>query len=665
MEGGKVRREGKADGGRKGKEEKEGRWTEESYRDSGTQAKEGESRTNNCHFPNTGENYNIGGGGNSGNNNYNNYRIRNRQQQSRQRATRTRQQQEGYYHPPTAQYRSSLSSHHPAGQNSSIHIRPAKQHRPPAPPRGRGEETVCSYCSRRGHTIKDCKTRAAEQRQEHLLRRVIAEVRQPTPSFPSPPPGFSNIVPQPPLWGQTPGWQWAPNLPYLNNHANQQQLRHRTDIAVVTETWLTSEVESTFGKIPGYTHWIREDRHRRQGGGVAICLKEGLQAHRLDIETPPLTEAVFLRVVMANGTGLLLCAMYRSPRQGPDPINFLTEHLDDLLTRHRCRHVLIVGDLNHHMEGAAYENLLTVQGLTDYVTFPTHERGGTLDPAITDLGEDTVTCHQLGQVGSSDHHAILIKTEVGVAREEAVSRTIWLWDRADWSSLRKDLQRTDWSAILTGCADEKARAFTERLKSLQRQHVPHRQYTSRPTDQPWFGYRCRLAAERKYSAWLRFKRNPTLRNKTLHREACRSMTATSMWAQRRWENDLRSKLCGPGVGSKTWWSLIKERQGTSHQETIPPLTRLDGTTATSSKEKADLLADIFATKMTVADPNRPPPQLAQECDQEITMVEVTQGKVEHLLRAVDVRKASGPDDVSPQVLRHCSKWMGDGRDWMD
>ncbi|KAK4314421.1 hypothetical protein Pmani_014308 [Petrolisthes manimaculis] len=359
-----------------------------SYRDSGTQAKEGESRTNNCHFPNTGENYNIGGGGNSGNNNYNNYRIRNRQQQSRQRATRTRQQQEGYYHPPTAQYRSSLSSHHPAGQGSSIHIRPAKQHRPPAPPRGRGEET-------------------------------------PTPSFPSPPPGFSNIVPQPPLWGQTPGWQWAPNLPYLNNHANQQQLRHRTDIAVVTETWLTSEVESTFGKIPGYTHWIREDRHRRQGGGVAICLKEGLQAHRLDIETPPLTEAVFLRVVMANGTGLLLCAMYRSPRQGPDPINFLTEHLDDLLTRHRCRHVLIV--------------------------------------------------------------------EVGVAREEAVSRTIWLWDRADWSSLRKDLQRTDWGAILTGCADEKARAFTERLKSLQRQHVPHRQYTSRPTDQPWFGYRCRLA----------------------------------------------------------------------------------------------------------------------------------------------------------------------------
>ena len=120
------------------------------------------------------------------------------------------------------------------------------------------------------------------------------------------------------------------------------------------------------------------------------------------------------------------------------------------------------------------------------------------------------------------------------------------------------------------------------------------------------------------------------------------------------ENYLPSKLCGPGVGSKTWWSLVKERQDTSHQETIPPLTWQDGTTATSSKEKADLLADIFFAKMTVADPNRPPPQLGQECDQVITMVEVTQERVKHLLRAVDVRKVSGPDDVSPQVVRHCS-----------
>ena len=100
---------------------------------------------------------------------------------------------------------------------------------------------------------------------------------------------------------------------------------------------------------------------------------------------------------------------------------------------------------------------------------------------------------------SSDHHPILIKTDVGVARDETISGTIWLWDRADWASMRRDLQHTDWDVILTGSADDKARVFTELIKSIQQLHVPHRRYATKPIDQPWFGYRCPVAAEKKYS----------------------------------------------------------------------------------------------------------------------------------------------------------------------
>ncbi|MPC57476.1 hypothetical protein E2C01_051456 [Portunus trituberculatus] len=70
-------------------------------------------------------------------------------------------------------------------------------------------------------------------------------------------------------------------------------------------------------------------------------------------------------------------------------------------------------------------------------TFPTHERGGTLDPSITDLGEEKVTCYQLDPAGSSDHYAVLILGDMGVAREKETSRAVWLWDRADpsvWAS---------------------------------------------------------------------------------------------------------------------------------------------------------------------------------------------------------------------------------------
>ncbi|MPC26722.1 hypothetical protein E2C01_019869 [Portunus trituberculatus] len=104
------------------------------------------------------------------------------------------------------------------------------------------------------------------------------------------------------------------------------------------------------------------------------------------------------------------------------------------------------------------------------------------------------------------------------------------------------------------------------------------------------------------------------------------MVVTSKWAIKKWEENLRRKLCGPGVGNKTWWSLVKDKQGTGHQESIPPLSKQDGTVTTSSK-KAQLLASLLAGKMKVGNPQQPPPQLVKQCKKTVTMVEVTQQKV--------------------------------------
>ncbi|KAG0725103.1 hypothetical protein GWK47_039250 [Chionoecetes opilio] len=285
-------------------------------------------------------------------------------------------------------------------------------------------------------------------------------------------------------------------------------LRHSADVVVVTETWLNNEVEPTFGKIRGYTQWSRRDRPERAGGGVAVCFKDGVQAQHLDVVPPPHMEVIFFRVVLADRSAILLCAMYRPPRQGPASLQYLTGALDELMLEHRSRHVSVVGDLNHHLEQHAYENLLTVQGLTDHI-------------------------------------------DIGVARDEATSRTVWLWDKADWASLRRDLSHTAWGTLLRDGADNVSLALTSRLLAIQRRHVSHRYYTTKPADQPWFGYRYRVAAEAKYSACLCYKRNPTRRNKDLHRAACRRMVVSIKWAMKKWEEDLRRKLRGPGVENKT------------------------------------------------------------------------------------------------------------------
>ena len=432
-------------------------------------------------------------------------------------------------------------------------------------------------------------------------------------------------------------------------------LRHKADIVAVSETWLNSEVESTYGRIPGYTHWVRKDRVGRTGGGVAACFKSDLQTQEVTPDLPHLMEALFFRIVLQDNSGLLLCILYRPPRQGRSSFDFLAEELDNLLRRYGCKNVLIVGDLNFHLEQQTYENLTTVHGLVNHVTFPTHERGGLLDPVLSDLPEANIRCQQLEKVGSSDHHAVLTHINLSAAREDAVPRTIWVWDKADWPSLRQALHTTDWESLLSGDVEEKTRLLTSTLLTLQSQFVPHRSYLTKATDPPWFGFRCRAAAEAKYSMWRRYKRRPTHLNLVLHKAACRRMTSTSKWARKHWEEVMRRKLSGPGVGHKTWWALVKERQGLLHQDSVPPLTRADGSTATSSEDKAALLATAFAEKMQVRDPSRPPPVLPRETDHTITSVLVTAAEVEKVLRDIDVGKATGPDNISPRVLKNCAR----------
>ncbi|KAG7162930.1 RNA-directed DNA polymerase from transposon X-element-like 3 [Homarus americanus] len=363
------------------------------------------------------------------------------------------------------------------------------------------------------------------------------------------------------LTGDTPGWTspyWASLILTRPQGLNPSQT--------------TSQAHNAAAPPHCGLQPVGQERLSRDGGRcgcLAVCFKEALQIQVLQADIPAWMEALFFRVVLAGGAALLLCDLYRSQWQGRAPLDFLKEHLDDHLTRHNCQHVMIKEDLSYYLVQDSYDNLLAVQGLVDHVDFSTIIHEGLRDPVISDLQDDSVRCHQLGQVGSSDQYAVLSQVMLGVARDEASTRTIWLWDHADWSSM----------------------------------------------------------CQAKYTAWVRYKGNPTRHKKYAHRAACRHMVATSKWAITRWEADMHRKLTGAGVGSKMWWVLVKEKQGIGQHESILPLTKPNGTLATSSRDKAELLGGLFSPKMTVQKPNRTPPLLQLECEEQLTTVAVTQERV--------------------------------------
>ena len=428
----------------------------------------------------------------------------------------------------------------------------------------------------------------------------------------------------------------------------------KPDIIATVETFLNPTVPDNYGKISGYTKWHRRDRTNRACGGIAVCFKNTIQAQPLEVELPNHLELSFFKLWANSHEALLLCVCYRPQWQGSEPLIFLQDNLDSLLLQFSCKNTIIVGDLNQHLVARAFDDLLDIHGLANHVDFPTHISGSSLDPVITDLPEGVVKCRSKGTVGSSDHFAVHTLLNINAMREEAAARTVWQWDRGDWHSLCAALDRIDWDNTLVGDVDDQAQSLTQLLLSLQTEFVPHKDYNAKPSDQPWFGPNCRAAANDKAKAWICFKRNPTRRNKRLHTAACKRMKRIQKWAIKRWKEDLRTKLIGRSVGGKSWWSCIKQHQGFASDDCIPPLDKPDGSVATSSKEKAELLASFFSNKMKVPDPDRPPPILPPVTHSKLHGFAITSQEVRRQLKALDVTKAVGPDKISPHVLVKCA-----------
>lgn len=108
---------------------------------------------------------------------------------------------------------------------------------------GQAPVKVCEYCKRRGHTQGDCYHRTADQRQERLLRQILAEGRRlESSSHPAAPPAAPSAVPpqlslpqqgtifpQPDFWKQNQGVQWIPphQYPYITTpHQGHHNLTH-------------------------------------------------------------------------------------------------------------------------------------------------------------------------------------------------------------------------------------------------------------------------------------------------------------------------------------------------------------------------------------------------------------------------------------------------------
>ena len=187
------------------------------------------------------------------------------------------------------------------------------------------------------------------------------------------------------------------------------------DLMLITETLLRDTDEDrawceTSALNRGNFRLQNINRPNKRGGGIALVAKRDLNAKLIQSDQLSAMEYGIWTLRVGN-TDMTIIGIYRLPTNDDFTVqNFINDFIEligELRTTHK--NFIILGDLNIRVNDGndteARQFLLPLEGLglQQYVSFPTHKLGNTLDLIIGDtIGKIKIISARQGQFVSDD-----------------------------------------------------------------------------------------------------------------------------------------------------------------------------------------------------------------------------------------------------------------------
>ena len=257
---------------------------------------------------------------------------------------------------------------------------------------------------------------------------------------------------------------------------NVQIVINEYDIVGITETWLQGD-QGWELNIQGYSIF-RRDRQERKGGGVALLVREEINAiERKDI-SPQNVESIWVELHNTKGQKTLLRGVYRPPNSSSEVGDGIKQEI-----RNACNKgtVVIMGDFNLHIDwvnqigkGAEEEDFLECMRdgfLNQHVEEPTREQA-ILDWVLSNEEGLVSNLVVRGPLGKSDHNMVefFIKMESDIVNSETKVLNL---KKGNFEGMRHELAKIDWQMILKGLmVDMQWQAFKDRMDELQQLFIP-------------------------------------------------------------------------------------------------------------------------------------------------------------------------------------------------
>ena len=376
------------------------------------------------------------------------------------------------------------------------------------------------------------------------------------------------------------------------------------DILLISETWLNSTVLDSLICPPGY-HTLRCNCTIARGGGVMILYKNNLIISQY---SPAITidcaELIAVDVLLKkfNLQFRLICC-YLSPRAAGSAENVekLCKVIDNCIAGSSPAY--IVGDFNlpninwsipSTNSGPSHQTFLdfvTYNSLDQLITEPTHCDGHVLDLLLCNLfGQKYLMNYYVGMPLSTSCDHSLIHFSLQWESRFSTSKTFrHCFKKANYDVIRQVLTLTNWTKIIHSSKDDVQALYNniiDYLKSIIDIYVPYQAITYKPKENPQLS--CIL--KEKIKLYRKCKSDVSLKSK--YKAKCKQYDD----CMKQWYDQIELSLCNNSNPAR-FYGYVNRKMKTRYS--IPTLKTADSNIASSDKDKADMLNDVFHKVFTV------------------------------------------------------------------
>ena len=251
------------------------------------------------------------------------------------------------------------------------------------------------------------------------------------------------------------------------------------------------------------------------------------------------------------------------------------------------------------------------------------------------------------------HCPVLVLLKFLRPSTKTFKRKMYNYHQADFDRYRTLLSESDLENEIerNSNIDDNVQYLAAAILRASEESVPNKTVTIRPNDHPWITCHIKNLIRKRKRMYRKY-RKPSNIDFLVKLKTLRNRVVNEIRKSKQEQFDkLEHLLNNEQSNSKLFWKTSKQILNLDKHSAALPTINMNNEYAETSIQKANMLNNYFATQVAIDDSNKSLPRPVNVQHENLATITITIKDVSDVLENLNITKASGPDLISPRLLK--------------